>query len=236
MPDSASFPKPLPPRPPRLVSTREMARVLAAATQLQNRKSNPIRSQTIQVGLTLLFCCGLRVRELLRLQLRHYDAAEQLLRIEMTKFNKSRLVPLSPSVAQALEQYLERRRRCNIPSHPESVLMWCGRLPEPKAAYTLTGFREIWQRFCVSVGVVDERGRPPRVHDLRHSFAVEALQRWYENGENVQSRLPNLAAYLGHTGPSSSHRYLHLTPALRSVASKQFHLAFGGLVKPGGTL
>jgi integrase/recombinase XerD len=235
VPDSAFFPKPAPPRLPRLVSSAEMARVLAAATQLLNRKSNSIRSQTIQIGLTLLFCCGLRVRELLRLHLRHYDAAEQVLRIEMTKFNKSRLVPLSPSAALALEQYLERRRCCGIPTYPESVLMWCGRLPEPKAAYTLSGFREIWQRLCLSVGVVDERGRPPRVHDLRHSFAVEALQRWYDDGENVQSRLPNLSAYLGHTGPSASHRYLHLTPALRSVASKRFHLAFGCLVKPGGT-
>jgi integrase len=170
------------------------------------------------------------------LQLRHYEVADQLLRIEETKFNKSRLVPLAPSVALALERYLEQRRHCGIPTKPESVLMWCGRLPEPKAAYALPSFTDIWKRLCLSAGVVDERGRPPRVHDLRHSFAVEALHRWYEQGVNVQSRLPHLAAYLGHTGPSSSHYYLHLTPTLRSVASQRFYRAFGGFTTTGGTL
>jgi integrase len=74
------------------------------------------------------------------------------------------------------------------------------------------------------------------VHDLRHSFAVEALHRWYAQGDNIQSRLPYLAAYLGHTGPSSSHHYLHLTPPLRSAASERFHRAFGDFTTNGGTL
>lgn len=236
VPDQTPFRRLSPARLPRLVSTEEMARLLATAAQLENRRSTPLRSHTVQIGLTLLFCCGLRAGELLRLQLRHYEVADQLLRIEETKFNKSRLVPLAPSVALALERYLEQRRHCGIPTKPESVLMWCGRLPEPKAAYALPSFTDIWKRLCVSAGVVDERGRPPRVHDLRHSFAVEALHRWYEQGVNVQSRLPHLAAYLGHTGPSSSHYYLHLTPTLRSVASQRFYRAFGGFTTTGGTL
>lgn len=236
VPDRTPFRKLSPARLPRLVSTEEMARLLATAAQLWNRKSNPLRSDTIQVGLLLLFCCGLRAGELLRLQLRHYDAAQQLLRIEAAKFNKSRLVPLAPSVALALERYLEQRRRCGVSTEPDSVLIWSGRGQGPKAAFTLPTFTDIWKRLCLSAGVVDERGRPPRVHDLRHSFAVEALHRWYAQGDNVQSRLPHLAAYLGHTGPASSHYYLQLTPTLRAAASQRFYRAFGGFTTKGGTL
>jgi site-specific recombinase XerD len=227
VPDVACFPTRPPRRLPRLVSAAEMSRLLAAATQLLNRKSNPARAQTVQMGLTLLFCCGLRAGELLRLRLQDYEAADQLLRIRDTKFNKSRLVPLSPSVAQALEHYMEQRRRDGVPAGPESILMWSGRRPGSKSVFTLPGFTEIWKRLCLSVGVIDERGRPPRIHDLRHSFAVAALQRWYEQDENVQARLPHLSTYLGHVGPAASHYYLHLTPALRSAASKRFHHAFG---------
>jgi integrase/recombinase XerD len=236
IPDVADFPKALPPGPPRLVSTAEMACLLATAAQLERSNDNPLRAQTIQVGLLLLFGCGLRSGELLRLQLRHYDAAEQLLRIEASKFNKSRLVPLARSVAQALQRYLVQRCRHGIPSQPESVLMWSGYCPEPKAAYTSTGLTTTWKHLCLSAGVIDERGRPPRLHDLRHSFAVEALHRWYEQGVNVQSRLPHLAAYLGHVNASSSHYYLKLTPALRSAASQRFHRAFGHLTQTGGTV
>ena len=236
VPDSASFPTRSPRRLPRLVSVNEMSQLLAAATQLLNGKSNPVRSQTIQVGLTLLFCCGLRVGELLRLQLQDYDAADQLMRIKDTKFNKSRLVPVSTSVALALEHYIKQRRRLGIPAEPESILIWSGRRPALRAAYTLPGFAEIWKRLCLSVGVTDERGRPPRIHDLRHSFAVGALQRWYDQDDNVQSRLPNLSTYLGHVGPVASHYYLHLTPALRSAASERFHRAFGRITRKGGTL
>lgn len=236
VPDSACFPKPLPRRLPRLVSAAEMSQLLAAATQLWNRRSNPVRSQTIQMALTLLFCCGLRAGELLRLRLQDYEAADQLLRIKDTKFNKSRLVPLSPSVAQALEHYINERRRFGIPTEPESILIWSGRCPGSKSAFTLPGFTEIWKRLCISVEVFDDRGRPPRIHDLRHSFAVAALQRWYEQDDNAQARLPHLSTYLGHVGPAASHYYLHLTPALRSVASKRFHHAFGRVAKVGGML
>ena len=173
IPDVADFPKTLPPRPPRLVSAAEMARLLATAAQLERSNDNPVRSQTIQLGLLLLFCCGLRSGELLRLELRHYDPAERLLRIERSKFNKSRLVPLAPSVARALHRYLEQRRRHDLSSKPESVLMWSGYCPEPKAAYTSTGLTSTWKHLCLSAGVIDERcSRRPRLHDLRHSFAV----------------------------------------------------------------
>jgi site-specific recombinase XerD len=235
VPNAAEFPKCGPIRPPRLVSASEMSRLLATAGGLHNGEPWRIRSRTVQIGLTILFCCGLRVGELLRLKLRHFEATDQLLRIEYTKFNKSRLVPLTPSVAQAIEKYLEQRRSCGIPSNPENALIWCGKFPEPRARFSHWGLSMIWKQLCLSAGIVDQRGLPPRLHDLRHSFACEALHRWYERGDDPQSRLPHLAAYLGHAGPTASFHYLHLTPSLRVQASHRFHTAFGHLAKAQGT-
>ena len=75
---------------------------------------------------------------------------------------------------------------------------------------------------CVATGVLDERGRPPRLHDLRHSFAVTVLERCYQTGTEFHSKLPHLATYLGHVNPGCTHHYLHLTPQLQQAANRRF--------------
>jgi integrase len=82
--------------------------------------------------------------------------------------------------------------------------------------------------------VLNPQGRPPRLHDLRHSAAVNALQRWYAQGADVQAKLPHLATYLGHVNIASTHYYLKLTPRLRQAASHRFHQRFGALLTVGG--
>ena len=79
----------------------------------------------------------------------------------------------------------------------------------------------------------DERGKSPRVHDLRHSFAIQALIRWYKEGADVQTSLPKLALYMGRVSIESSAYYLHWVPTLRSLASQRFEQAFGHLVEGG---
>ncbi|MBU6402409.1 MAG: tyrosine-type recombinase/integrase [Verrucomicrobia bacterium] len=223
LPDLTTFPKPCAYQQPRLVSPAEMARVLATAKRLPPSPANPLRAQTIHLALACLFCCGLRRGELLRLRLRHFHASEEVLRIEETKFHKSRLVPLTPSVAQELRHYVELRRRRRLPTDPDSPLIWSRRRPAPADGYCAEALAHNWRQLCLAVGVVDGRGRPPRLHDLRHSFAVAALHRWYRQGVDVHTKLPHLATYLGHVCPVSTHHYLHLTPALREAASQRFH-------------
>ena len=230
IPDPLLFPRSTPPRPPRLVSEAEMSAVLELALRLGPSHFNPQRAQTVRLGLLLLYCCGLRRGELLRLKIRDFDSVERLLRIEGTKFYKSRLVPLSPSVFREVTDYLDRRRRKKLPTFPESFLIWSGRRPDPNAGYTAAGFVDSWQHLCLSAKVLDDRDRPPRLHDLRHSFAVAALHRWYRQGVDVQTKMPHLAAYLGHVSPMSTHYYLRLTPALRTAASKRFMQRFGDLL------
>jgi integrase len=83
---------------------------------------------------------------------------------------------------------------------------------------------------------LDEKGRPPRLHDLRHSFIVNALQRQYELGNDAQSKLPHLANYVGHVEPSSTHYYLQMTPEIREAANHLFHQRFGAKLNHGGSL
>jgi len=89
-------------------------------------------------------------------------------------------------------------------------------------ALSSTPFWQTWRRICRAAQVFDHRGRPPRLHDLRHGFAVEALRRGYDLGQNAQEVLPRLARYMGHAGVQFTHYYLKFTEPLRCAASDRF--------------
>lgn len=228
IPDLLSFPKPIPAQRPRLVSEAEMALILQAARQLPPSRTNPLRAETMALGLLLLYSCGLRRGELLRLKLSNIDRNQCLLSIVETKFHKSRLVPLDPTVMGYLEHYLQQRGRRKLPMTPDSFLLWSGR--HSPQVYAANSLLSLWRRLCVTVKVLDAHGHPPRLHDLRHGFACNALQRWYTQGVDVQTKLPHLATYLGHVSVASTYYYLQLTPELRQSASQRFHQHFGSLI------
>jgi integrase/recombinase XerD len=231
IPDLKTFPRPSHPRPPRLVTPAEVGQLLATAGALPASHRNPLRAPTVRLALVLLFCCGLRRGELLRLRIRDFDQGENVLRIEATKFHKSRLAPLPRSVADEVRRYLALRRR---PLRPDAPLLSSNPGSEHETAYCAHGLAENWQLLCLTAGVLDERGRPPRLHDLRHSFAVAALDRWYRQGVDVQGKLPHLATYLGHVSIASTHYYLRLSPELGQLASRRFHQYASRLFTPGG--
>lgn len=223
VPDPKTFPKPDPQRRPRLVSATEMAQLLATASVLPPSHRNPLRAQSIRMALVLLFCCGLRRGELLRLKIRHFDPCDKVLRVEATKFHKSRLVPLPESVAEEVQRYLALRRGPVEPLQPDAPLLSSSQRFADETTYSPHGLVENWQLLCLTTGVLNERGRPPRLHDLRHSCAVAALDRWYRQGVEVQSKLPHLATYLGHVSVISTHYYLQLSSELGQSASQRFH-------------
>jgi site-specific recombinase XerD len=99
-------------------------------------------------------------------------------------------------------------------------------------AYTGTGLRYCVQPLLEHCGITTTTGKAPRIQDLRHSFAVNALLRWYRAGADVESKLPLLATYLGHGSVVSTHHYLHFIEPLRTAASKRFAAHYGELVCP----
>ena len=154
-----------------------------------------------------------------------------VLRIRESKFHKSRLVPLSASGTRELEGYLGKRRQA-FAADPKTPLL-CNRYRGQLRHYSHPGLQFAINQLFEDAGVQDERGRRPRIHDLRHSFAVQALVRWYKEGADVQTSLPKLALYMGHVSIESSAYYLHWVPSLRSLASQRFEQKFGQLIAGG---
>ena len=151
IPDLLTFPKTGPRHLPYLVSPADMARILATANALPSSHQNPLRAQTIRLALVLLYCCGLRRGELLRLRLCDFDARQNVLRIENTKFHKSRLIPLPQSVAEEVHRYVALRRpRQPAPRRRLSccgaIIPWQGPAPTARRPWPITGGCCVWPR------------------------------------------------------------------------------------------
>jgi integrase len=225
VPDPLYFVRLRPYRGPVIVGPEHIAGMLGVADRLVCTPSSPLLSSVMRLAVVLLYTAGLRRGELVRLTLKDVEPKTGLLRIHESKFHKSRLVPLSREAGEELLVYLKRRLVRPHDITPEAPLLCHGR-----GGYTGAGMRQAIDRLFVAAKVVDDEGRRPRVHDLRHSFAVGALTRWYREGADVQTNLTKLAMYMGHVSIVSTAHYLHFVPTLRELASDRFEAAFGGLV------
>jgi site-specific recombinase XerD len=220
VPLPAIVPKRPPPFVPYIYSRDELRRLFKAANECRHhplRRAEPVTLRTI---LLLLYGAGLRVSEALNLDCLDVDLASPLLKIRDSKFYKSRLVPLGPVLTQALVDYTAWRRVNHPLSEPEGPF-FVGRTRERLSRKT---FEVAFRRVCDWAGVhrKDRVRRPPRLHDLRHTFAVHRLIAWYQQGADVQRLLPQLSVYLGHVCLSSTQFYLSMTPELLQQASSRF--------------
>jgi integrase/recombinase XerD len=175
----------------------------------------PLRAATYQTLIGLLATTGLRVGEALRLDRGDLDRSDGVLRIRVSKFGKSRLVPLQASAVEALERYDHTRQRL---------------LPDPSSDslfVSLRGTRVIYEcvwpmhrRLCERAGVGASSTVTPRIHDHRHSFAVNTLLGWYRDGVDVPARISWLSTYLGHREPRYTYHYLSAAPDLLAHAAR----------------
>jgi integrase len=134
------------------------------------------------------------------------DAEAGVLRVRESKFHKSRWVPLSADARRELRRYLKHRLVPALSAAPTSSLL-CN-LSRGQRGYTGNGLRDALHRLLLRACIRDAEGRVPRIHDFRHTFAVQALLRWYRQGVYVQSNLPKLALYMGHVSIVSTAYYL----------------------------
>ena len=231
VPDPNLFPPCHQPLRPYCLSPEEMARLIAAADTLFMSSGWPLRAAAVRLGLVLLYTAGLRRGELLRLTIGDYDGAARTVLIRESKFHKSRLLPLSIDAARELEVYLSARRAYRPQSMTdEAPLIWYG--GKVVRSYTGSGFGRLYRRLAQTAGIHRADGQPPRVHDVRHSFAINALLRWYRAGLDVQAKLPLLSTYLGHISIASTQHYLHFVEPLASEASERFAQYCGSLITP----
>jgi integrase/recombinase XerD len=228
LPDRAWFPPYHQRAKPYIFSTAEIAKLLKAAEGLAPSASTPLRSEITRLAIVLLFTTGIRRGELLKLTVGDYIRKEATLHIRATKFYKSRLLPVNAQVADEIERYLRARSRNRLPLRPDTPLIWNAR--DGGRAYSGTGLLHCFRPLLEKCAIRTLKGRLPRIHDLRHSFAVNALMRWYREGADVESKLPLLATYLGHGSALSTHHYLHFIEPIRTAASERFARHYGALI------
>jgi integrase len=173
--------------------------------------------------MLLLGCCaGLRLGEIVRLNMDDVDLTVGQIAIRETKFFKSRTLPLAHSVLAALRAYIEARRQGGAPQDGTSGLFWHA---QRTGRYSYVMAAKLLVRVLRRAGMKPARGRVgPRIHDLRHAFVVHRMLQWYREGINPQSRLPYLAAYLGHKDINSTLVYLTITQELLQHASERFRI------------
>lgn len=205
-------------RVPYLYAPEEITALMEAARQLRN----PLKAVTFETLLGLLACTGMRVGEAMRLDRSDFDADRAVLIVRNSKFNKSRQVLLDPTTVEALRRYGRLRHElCPAPRAPALLVSSTGaRLGHPVLQPTFAGLLKV-------SGVGRSALRRPRVHDLRHSFTVATLLRWYRDGGDVAMRMPALSTYLGHVDPSSTYWYLQAAPELLRAAADRLEARFG---------
>ncbi|MFW6116846.1 MAG: tyrosine-type recombinase/integrase [bacterium] len=230
VPEMNSFPQPQPYRPPILLEPEQIGRMLALAARLSPTPGSPLRPAVLRMAIILLYTAGLRRGELLRLTLQDVEPQTGVLQIRESKFHKSRLIPLSLDAVAELQHYLRQRMTLPLDAGPASPLL-CNFTRGKLGPYTGTGLRRGIHALFDAAGVYGSNGQRPRIHDLRHSFALQALIRWYREGVDVQSRLPHLALYMGHVSIVSTAYYLRWVPSLAALASDRFERSFGHLLQ-----
>jgi len=218
VPDPSGFPAPHVPKRPYIFSKEEIVRLLHAAAKLRPSFASPLRTEVFRLAIVLLYTAGLRRGELVRLVLSDFDPVERTLIVRASKFHKSRLVALSTDATQEVRAYLKARRR--LPHHPGAPLLV--NRSKGMRAYSGTGLGQGLRALFRSVDIRTAQGLYPRVHDLRHTYAVHALLRWYHVGADVQAKLPALATAMGHVCVASTAHYLALLDPIAEAASERF--------------
>ncbi len=216
------IPKRPEPCAPYIYTREELRRLLAATSALNTRclgLKAYLEAGTLRTLLRTLYGTGLRIGEALSLTLSDVDLAARLLTVRSSKFFKSRLVPLGPQVTSGLLPYAEKRQRLPKPEGKDSAFF----ATRTGTSLTRQRIEKNFQKLRVLAGIHREGARyQPRIHDLRHTFAVHRLEAWYRQGADVQRLLPCLSTYLGHVNISASQRYLSMTPELLREANRRF--------------
>jgi len=195
--------------------------------EISRRGAVQLDAVTFRTLLLLLYGAGLRFSEATGLTLADVDLAEDVLTIRATKFYKSRLVPIGPQLATVLANYMPLRRRGGLAQGETSFLL-ANRDGTRLASSTVQAAFDALRRIAGVHGTAGGR-QIPRLHDLRHSFAVHSLTAWYRQGADVQRLLPVLSSYLGHSDLEGTKVYLSMTPELLQQAALRFvRYASGG--------
>ena len=181
-----------------------------------------IRAYTVASAIGLMYATGIRVSELTSLKIANVRIKEGYVFINSSKFKKDRLVPLHYTVIARLSEYrafIERKIGVKNDDDYFFVTSYGRRFNTRAFEYAFQLIRPLV--FC-------DAERPPRLYDLRHTFACNTLKRWHETGDDVNWKLYLLSTYMGHVKPEDTYWYLSATPELLGIAARKFQVSVGG--------
>jgi integrase len=198
---------------PYIYSDDDVLGLMTAARALQPA----LRAATFEALIGLLAATGMRVSEAMALDTGDIDWPGQVLTVRESKYGKSREVLLHPSTLDALQVYDGQRDRLALQRHAPSFFVSTRgtRLSHNTVQPT---FRQLVHRAGLEQ---PSRSPQPRIHGLRHSFAVDTLIGWYRDGEDVAVRMPLLSTYLGHLDPRATYWYVSAVPELLALAASR---------------
>ena len=203
---------------PYLWSPFDIGRLLEAAGGLRS----PFRAATYETFLGLLAVTGLRSGEAMDLRTGDVDPDAGLITISQAKFGRARLIPLHDSTVAMLDSYT--RRRDDLHPQPESTTFF---VTDAGTPLKQSNVHRTFGQLMTVLGLGTENVHP-RMHDLRHSFAVRTLINWHRAGHDIEARIPALATYLGHVSPASTYWYLSASPELIGLAAARLGDRFAG--------
>lgn len=208
---------------PHIYTKEELKAFFHALDQCNYNRNCPARDLVVPVIFRVLYCCGLRSSEVIGLKIDDFDLKTGKLAIRQSKGHKDRTVMMSEDVLRLCQMYHEKvslifpRRTYFFPNH---------RGNRYSNSFLDSTFHEFWNR----TGIVCVNGNPPRVHDFRHTFAVNRLNQWIREKRDLNAYLPYLSMYLGHEHLTATDYYLHLVPEFFPVLTAESDERFSHLI------
>lgn len=210
IPGGDVFPAPARRADPYQYTPQDVARLLGAAGGL---RPTP-RAVTYETLFGLLAATGMRIGETLALRRDDVELDRGVITVLGPKGGRVRLVPLHPSTTEALRRYTHLRDRLHPNPHADTFFV-----STRGTRMSHNGVRVTFINLTTAIGL-RTTSRQPRIHDLRHSFAVAQLLRWYRSGAEVAALMPRLSTYLGHVSPASTYWYVTAVPELMHLAAQ----------------
>lgn len=202
---------------PYLWSKDEITALLEATLQIRPE----LRALTHETLFGLIAVTGLRLGEATGLLREDVNLTDGILTVTEAKFDRTRLIPLHPSTTAALASYAQRRDRlCPAPRTAAFFLSHAG------TTLRVTGVDTTFNNITTGIGLRTATVKP-RIHDLRHTFAVQTLIDWHRTGADIGASVPVLSTYLGHVSPAGTYWYLSAAPELMALAAERLDRRFG---------
>jgi integrase len=208
---------------PYIYSSAELRALLDSVPQCQRNKACSMSALTFRTLLLMLYGTGMRIGEAVRLSLADVALSDRLITIRESKFYKSRFVPIGQDLHRILLEYRDKSPRRNHAHQPFFQ-------SREKRMISTASAQNSFRRLCelAKVRRIDTTGSQPRLHDLRHTFAVHRLTEWYRQRADTQHLIIALSTYPGHVNLQSTQHYLTMTPELLAQANRRFESYVNG--------